>query len=455
MKPITVTQIEKKVFDGLVQNTRSPYLDFFGQELLYFANESRTILGTILQDKIDKDYVAIMLGRDENGKFRAFNLQTELLDIPSSIMWLTNTIKWYTGLGKTIFPQGDPLKTIMLFDTKLPIEKQHPYFVTVNSSEAFLAAKEIINSIMPYFVDIDGNFVEQFQTTGFDARIWELYLFACFIEDGFEFDRRYDRPDFIINKFTDKIAVEAVTLGRKDSPAKSIHLDPDYFINLPNTIKDMDQMAIKFGSCLYTKLQKKYWELPQVKDIPLIIAIADFHEDMSMTWSSNHLISYLYGVTHTARYDENGNQIIEVHNIDFHEFDGKKIPSGFFNQPGSENISGVLFCSSGTISKFNRMGKQMGFGLKNVKMYRMGACYNDTPNASKPKFYKYEVNESSNEDWQEGLELFHNPNALKPIDMDIFPHIAHHFFFKNGNIESHMRKFHPYNSYTMNMIIKE
>ena len=28
-------------------------------------------------------------------------------------------------------------------------------------------------------IDADGNFVEQFQTTGFNARIWELYLFGC------------------------------------------------------------------------------------------------------------------------------------------------------------------------------------------------------------------------------------------------------------------------------------
>jgi hypothetical protein len=60
MEPIKVLQIDKKVFDGLVQSTRSPYLILVGQELMYFANEDKTILGTILQDKLDKDYVAIM-----------------------------------------------------------------------------------------------------------------------------------------------------------------------------------------------------------------------------------------------------------------------------------------------------------------------------------------------------------------------------------------------------------
>ena len=37
-----------------------------------------------------------------------------------------------------------------------------------------LMAKEIC----VHFPDPDGNFLEQFQTTGFDARIFELYLYA-------------------------------------------------------------------------------------------------------------------------------------------------------------------------------------------------------------------------------------------------------------------------------------
>jgi hypothetical protein len=36
--------------------------------------------------------------------------------------------------------------------------------------------------MMHWYEDPDGNFIEQFQTTGFDARLWELYLFAMFCE---------------------------------------------------------------------------------------------------------------------------------------------------------------------------------------------------------------------------------------------------------------------------------
>ncbi len=49
---------------------------------------------------------------------------------------------------------------------------------------------------MRWYEDVDGNFVEQFQTSAFDARIWELYLFAVLDEAGYLVDRRYPTPDF-------------------------------------------------------------------------------------------------------------------------------------------------------------------------------------------------------------------------------------------------------------------
>jgi hypothetical protein len=54
----------------------------------------------------------------------------------------------------------------MTFLAIVPIEKQHPCFITLNSDSAFIPAETIINHMMPYFIDIGGNFVEQFQSAG-------------------------------------------------------------------------------------------------------------------------------------------------------------------------------------------------------------------------------------------------------------------------------------------------
>jgi hypothetical protein len=298
---------------------------------------------------------------------------------------------------------------------------------------------------MPYFVDIDGNFIEQFQTTGFDSRVWELYLFSYFIEDSFIMDRTHNRPDFILSKFGQKAAVEAVIVGRKGNNQAYIHLKPDeYFKKLLSEKEDMDGMAIKFGSPLLTKLNKKYWELDYLRGIPFIIAIADFHEDYAMTWSFNSLITYLYGYEHDSYHDEKGNLVIKPQKIQTHIHGEKKIPSGYFEQPGTESISAVLFSSSGTISKFSRMGIQAGFAVKGIKTFRYGMSYKHDPNSSLPNMFSYEVTENSNETWAEGLDLFHNPHANLPINPDIFPTIAHHFLKSDGNIESLIPEFHPY-----------
>jgi hypothetical protein len=50
--------------------------------------------------------------------------------------------------------------------------------------------------------------------------------------------------------------------------------------------------------------------------------------------------------------------------------------------------------------------------------------------------------------------MFHNPNAKHPVDPDMFPGIAHHWFL-DGQIKSWLPEFHVYNSFTWNMTIDD
>ena len=111
----------------------------------------------------------------------------------------------------------------------------------------------------------------------------------------------------------------------------------------------------------------------------------------------------------------------------------------------------MLFSASGTISKFNRMGKLAGFGLPNQILMRVGLRHDHDPNASLPKGFKHIVEQGSvTETWAEGLSMFHNPNALHPIDPEMFPGIAHHFL-GDGQVKSLLPEFHPYSSFTWNV----
>lgn len=110
-------------------------------------------------------------------------------------------------------------------------------------------------------------------------------------------------------------------------------------------------MPIKFGSPLYSKIKKKYWKLPHVSGNPLVLAIADFHDDQSMLRSSSSLESYLYGVKNAVIYDKDNQLIIVPSKIFSHKLDGKEIPSRLFFQPNSEYISAILFSASGTFGR--------------------------------------------------------------------------------------------------------
>lgn len=451
MKEIQIHALDVKRFNALAAHSRSPAAAYVSQEIGWYSNEDESILGVLLIDTIDNDYVAIVMVRDEADRYRCFDLQCSIPTQEEATTWLIGAMKWHTGQGLQFHPQGEGPAKLDLFTPVVPLEKQHPYFTRLANDSAFVPAKTIINKIMPHFIDIDGNFTEQFQSTGFDSRLWELYLNEYLNEEQLFIERPQDAPDFIVKKYAKSVAIEAVIVGRKkDSPPRYFKYSPEQLT--PDQIRELhrNEMPIRFGSPLYSKLQKKYWELPHVSGNPFVIAIADFYDDQSMLWSGTALINYLYGVSHDFYYDEKNQLVITPLKIEKHKVGDKEIPSGYFFQPDAQHVSAVIFSSSGTISKFNRMGRQAGFYDPKVRMFRIGMCHDHDPNACVPKSFHYEVNEHSSETWAEGLSMFHNPNAIYPVPQELFPTIAHHEF-KGGQIVSHLPEFHPYSSITLNM----
>lgn len=448
-----INEIDKKRFDAFVHQSRSPGAAYVSEEQSWWATPDESVIGVVIRDTVDNDYLGIVLGRDEVGQFRAFDISQSFETIEEAVKWLQGAMKWHARDGDTTFPQGDTGKVVDFFKQIVPDDKLHPYFAILKDSEAHLPAREIINLMAPHFKDIDGNFVEQFQSTGFDARIWELYLHAYLVEEELFFDREHNAPDFIVEKYGHKVAIEAVIVGRKtNNPARYFKPDPKELLNVDVRKEHENAMPIRFGSPLFTKLQKKYWELPQVQGCPLIFAIADFHDDQSMTWSSTALINYLYGVRHEHHYNEEGKLVIDPIQIKKHKVGDKEIPSGFFFQPDAENVSAIMFSASGTISKFNRMGRQAGFKHPDVRIYRFGSHHDHDENASLPKMFNYEVDETGTETWAEGMSIFHNPNAKHPVPEELFPTAAHHRF-ENDQIISMLPEFYPYSSMTWNMKI--
>lgn len=317
-------------------------------------------------------------------------------------------------------------------------------------------AFHLLQEVTKDFEDIDGNLAEQFQTTGFHQRLWEILLHQFFKENKFTIRREGDNPDFFIEKNKMEIAVEAVTSNPTDKDEETEKLIKQAFdFRNPEQQKTaqrhiIDQTTIKLGSALYSKLTKKYWEKKHIAGKPLVFAIEAFHHSHANNFPDYKIISYLYGFVIKQDKDIQGNTINRNEFIKEYTFNGKTIPFGFFNLEEAKNVSAVIFTNTGNLDKFNRMGRQDGYGNENVVLCRVGTYF--TPEET--KYFEYYVGSGKHtETWSEGFSVFHNPNAILPISKEIFEPNRQLWLTDKG-FDGHMPEFFPFTSVTGGLIIE-
>lgn len=439
MKPIS-----KLRFDSLAGYSRSPISYIAFHELGWFEEANEKVLGVLALDLPDKDYDCFVLGRDKKGCFRAVWLGHSIPTAEEACKKLELKLAEFAQMPPEAFYQddekGEPLDFFMAV---VETEKQNFGFSSLNSNRGRSSARELLAELMHYYEDVDGNFVKDFQSTGFDARIWELYLFAVFTELSYGFDRQHPAPDFHCRGLLGEFFVEATTVNPSaEKPEINESTEQAYFEHY---------VPIKFGSVLLSKLRKKYWEYPHVAGYPFLIAVQDFHAPQAMIWSNSALVEYLYGIRQVERKKPDSSSEILSERVDGYRWGSKEIPSGFFHQPDTENISAILANPSGTISKFNRMGFLAGFGDLNVHMIREGICYRGSLVVE--EFVSEVHSPYYSETWCEGLSVYHNPKAIHPLPASALPGAAHHYS-RDGRIFSHNPPFYPIGSIT-NIFLKD
>ncbi|WP_448620060.1 hypothetical protein [Geodermatophilus sp. URMC 65] len=422
------------------------------QELAWFEDAGGNVLATLVLDT-DGEYCAIILARDLMDRFR-WVAATEFFETPEQA--LVDLFRRVTSLLPHLDEQrvhGDETgKTVDFFTPVVRGARLHPHFRRLSSGDEFSAAREIISAMMRWYEDIDGNFVEQFQTTGFDTRIWELYLFAALTEAGLKVERPTPSPDFLAKGIQGEFTLEATTinptLGPDGRPAASAR---------PSEDEDADAyvhhyLPIRYAGPLTTKLGKEYWTKPASSGKPLVFAIQDFHDTMSMRYSGSALPVYLYGYKHEAERGSSGSLTVRPQRVVAHHWGTKTVPSGFFSLPGAENVSAVVFNSGGTISKFNRMGVRAGFGSSNTVLVRRGTVADIDPNASEALPFVHIVSPGYPEAWIEGMDVYHNANAVHPLDPSMLPGAAHHRLLSDGRIETATPEWKPFESSTSTIV---
>jgi len=329
-----------------------------------------------------------------------------------------------------------------LFDLVVPETDLSESFGTVANWPGYAPARAAMREVFAKMGKRDPNFVQQFQTSGFDARVSELYLFAALDGVGLKVEAVGDAPDFLVRGRSSEWAVEATTAN----PSGGGPVQP-----LPETPAELQQyidgeLVVRLGSALFSKLNKRYWELPHVAGKPLVLAIQNFASEDAQQLADTALLDYLYGLRTFGEVDIDGhlnvfNAVINAH------VGSKAIPSQFFAIQDAEHISAILWTNSGTVAKFARMGFQRGLDSQGIRMCRVGQRFVMNPDAHAPAQFSYEVG-SRWEPWEEGIVVAHNPRANVPLQLDVFPGVVHHELNESGLISSTLPPFHAFRSRT-------
>jgi hypothetical protein len=436
----TLTRIR---FDALAGYVRSPKIVLFVEEIEWYATPDERLIGMLERDRIDHDFGWVILGRDERLRFRAIDVNASLASLEAARQQLFERMEKQYGKPDEDYHQGDTCGSPTDFFTPLvPNERLNPHFKTLRFEERYSPARELIEAMMRFYEDTDGNFVEQFQTTAFDARLWELYLFATFTELGYAREPDLAIPDFLFVSPFGRVGVEATsanppTVGDVPSPSD----EAEFLAYIENYV------PIKLARALRRKLEKKqpYWDAPEMKDVPFIIAVQDFHSPGAMRMITSAMTEYVFGVRHSL----DDGQRIEW--IDEHVWGNSRKKSGFFRLPNAENVSAVIVNAQGTLPKFNRMGYLAEFGNRCVRMVRTGFARGEQRNPENPvpEPFTHNVHESGyTETWVEGMVVLHNPQARIKLPPGMIPGACHEFLQPDGRIMSLIPEFHPLFSQT-------
>lgn len=84
---------------------RHPMASLTVEEVAWFADSKRNIIGAVARDKFDKDWSWVVMGRDPKGKFRAIDLQVSLPSESVAREQISSTMAALEASGKTVFKQ--------------------------------------------------------------------------------------------------------------------------------------------------------------------------------------------------------------------------------------------------------------------------------------------------------------------------------------------------------------
>lgn len=303
-----------------------------------------------------------------------------------------------------------------LFDTEIPEERLHKLFQMIRGPQ-YRPERRVLEEWAEGFVDRDGKFVNEFQTT-FESSMWELYLNAYLKELGATLNFSHHAPDFVVDGPT-KFCIEATVAAPAQGGAPAIGYDAR---KIPEDFEAFNaQAAIRLANSISSKLKKyrtSYSKMSHVHDRPFVIAIAAFDRPFAHFAANRPIMAALYGI----HYDEQaaiamGPAATEIPQIPVEaaiKSNGADVPLGFFLDDANSEISAVIYSCLATWGKIRALAD-------NPEAQTIYQTFHPPEEGLIPIIRTATKSEYS-EHLLDGLHVFHNPFAAHPLDVSTLGH---------------------------------
>ena len=312
-----------------------------------------------------------------------------------------------------------------LFAPIVPTSRWHPIFKMLCHDEN-APERAVLVEWARDFVDRDGKFVQEFQTT-FESSFWELYVHASLREFGMTIDLRYDAPDFMVTK-PQPLAVEATIAAPAQGSAPAFGPGPPV---VPEDLNAYNADAIlRICNSLDAKMRRyrdRYTQLAHVRDKPFVVALAPFDRPLPQLAANRPIVAALYGLY----FDEEasiacGSDQLVTYPIDsVAKPSGAPVAAGLFAKPEYADLSAVLYSPVATWGKLRALANAPD-----------APAIFTTLHPATGKLLP-EIRQTWKRDYREhlldGLYVLHNPAATRPLDPRVLAHARIAQFVPDGH----------------------
>jgi len=273
------------------------------------------------------------------------------------------------------------------------------------------------------FPDRDGKMVQEFQIS-FNSAFWEIYLHAVFRDYGFEFDWSHAAPDFQVSRAGHAFLVEATTANAAQGKPN----EWDFQVSF-ETLQDLTidigalnrEAMVRLANAIHSKSRKyhdSYSKLPHVARKPFVLAVAPFEQPRFNHQYNRPIMSVLYdhyvdepAYTRNPRAFPSGPPIRHLGFVT--KDNGADIELGLFNDDRMRHISAVLFSCTATWGKVSALSPQTP-EHQTIVSSTWGGDSDGRP------VVRVTRADDSGETLPDGLQIYHNPFALHPLDLAVF-----------------------------------